>query len=257
MSSGPDPLQEQERPSLRRGRAIAQDLAPGWLGSLLLHLLFALLFFALVRNSSQTPGTLVHLIPINIVELGEKTEAPPFKQVASVPQQTMAIHTRAPRRSIPASNEPLARQPARDQLASQLVSLSKLREPASSLPVLDNSGASDVDATSADAGTGAHATYSVSDYIRTQVERRWSLDLARLGTRRIPVQLRIELMGSGKVVKVDVLDRNRFVTDAAYHQIALSAKNAVLLSSPIPLPAGQPDIPMYVTLTLNPRDVLR
>ena len=257
MSSRTDPS-PRVRPAIRRGGAIAHDLAPGWLGSLLLHALFALLFLALVRsNSQQTPRTLVKLVPINIVELGEKTAAPPFKQAANVPQQAIAVRTHAPRNAVAATSEPLARPPARDQLASQLLALSKLREPASNLPVLDKSGASDVDATSSDAGSGIHATYSISDYVRTQVERRWSLDLGQLGARRFSVRLRIELMGSGKVVKVDILDRSRFIADATYHQIALSARNAVLLSSPIPLPAGQPDVPMYVTLTLNSRDVLQ
>ncbi len=53
------------------------------------------------------------------------------------------------------------------------------------------------------------------------------------------------------------MDRERFTTDAAYHSVALSARNAVLLSSPINLPPGHYKQALNFTLNLDPRDTLR
>ena len=47
-----------------------------------------------------------------------------------------------------------------------------------------------------------------------------------------------------------------YATDAAFRQIAMSARNAILLASPINLPPGSYAPETTMTLTLNPRDVL-
>ena len=44
--------------------------------------------------------------------------------------------------------------------------------------------------------------------------------------------------------------------DPAYREVAVSARNAVLLASPIALPAGQYQDVMEMVLYLNPRDAL-
>ena len=132
-----------------------------------------------------------------------------------------------------------------------------MREPESSLPTLDNSGASNVNATSVDAVPGSNATYSVRDYIRNQAERRWSLNLRRLGAHNYSVSIHIELRPNGIIDKVEIVDKARFASEATYRDIAISARNAVLLSSPIRLPAGQLEMPMNFTLRLNPKDMLR
>jgi len=97
----------------------------------------------------------------------------------------------------------------------------------------------------------------VRDYIRHQVERRWNIDLARLGARREIVVLHIALRADGTVSRADILDKARFATDAAWRDVALSARNAALLSSPIALPDGQSPGPIDITLRLDPRDTLR
>src|SRR5580704_9530589 len=60
----------------------------GWLASLLLHLLFALAFLAMLKSASQVPQQpRAQLIPINIVQLDQNTTSPPQRVKASVPQQ--------------------------------------------------------------------------------------------------------------------------------------------------------------------------
>jgi hypothetical protein len=65
------------------------------------------------------------------------------------------------------------------------------------------------------------------------------------------------LTRDGIVSKAEIVDQLRFNSDATYHSIALSARNAVLLSSPIALPAGAYDDIIDMILNLNPRDALR
>lgn len=125
------------------------------------------------------------------------------------------------------------------------------------LPVLDNSPVSDVDATSSDAVQGAFASYRVRDYIRNQIERRWSLELNRLAGRDIAVRIRIEIAHNGTITEAVILDKARLATDALFRDIALSARNAVLLSSPIRLPSGENKIPASVTLRLDSKDMQR
>jgi hypothetical protein len=45
--------------------------------------------------------------------------------------------------------------------------------------------------------------------------------------------------------------------DPAYREVAISARNAVLLSSPLSLPPGHYQEVMDMVLYLNPRDALR
>jgi hypothetical protein len=49
----------------------------------------------------------------------------------------------------------------------------------------------------------------------------------------------------------------RFRDDKAYRFIAISARNAALLSSPLKLPPGDYDPVMDMVLNFKPREVLR
>jgi hypothetical protein len=98
---------------------------------------------------------------------------------------------------------------------------------------------------------------AVSDFIRAQVERRWGLDLARLGGRTFSVLIRVEMTGAGVVTKAEIVHDARLAADKAYQDIALSARNAVLLSSPFALPSGHYGDVMDFTLSLNTADALR
>lgn len=256
MLSSPDGVPAHLHETQHAGKSASRESIPGWLGSLFLHLLFLMIVFVLVRNTSQTSQNLAKFVPVNIVQLGENTTSPPQRLTATVPQQKSPVQ-KLVRRSVPAATAPVRKASAQDAMEAQLRALARLREPETNLPVLDNSGASNVDATSDDATPGSNATYSVRDYIRNQAERRWSLNLHRLGAHNDVVVIRIELRPNGIIDKAEIVDKVRFASDATYRDIAISARNAVLLSSPIPLPAGQPEMPMNFTLRLNPKDMLR
>ncbi len=59
------------------------------------------------------------------------------------------------------------------------------------------------------------------------------------------------------VNSAEIVEAQRAATDRAYRDVAISARNAVLLSSPIALPAGHYESVMTLTLLLNPKDTLR
>ena len=87
--------------------------------------------------------------------------------------------------------------------------------------------------------------------------RRWNLDLDLLGSRRIIVALRVTMKANGAISLAEIVDKQRYATDAVYRQIAMSARNAVILSSPIALPPGSYPAITEMTLSLDPRDAAR
>jgi hypothetical protein len=229
------------------------ELSPGVLGSLLLHGLAALLLlFFLIRGEEQIAQKPTPFVPVDVIPLGPETTAPPAPQHSVIPQQRAS---RGPQGSPKPEGMSLhGTKPLPDELTLKLKSLSKLRAPQSDLKI-DNEGTADQ--TASDGGASGPAAYSVKDYIRAQVLRRWSLDLGKLGKRNFPIALHIDLSGRGFVTGVTFVELQRFKTDALYRDIAISARNAVLLSSPIKLPEGQFSNGLSVTLMLNPRDTQR
>jgi len=65
------------------------------------------------------------------------------------------------------------------------------------------------------------------------------------------------MKSDGTIVKAEIVDRERSSTDAVYRSVALSARNAILLASPLTIPAGQLAGTVDVTIDLNPRATLR
>ena len=61
----------------------------------------------------------------------------------------------------------------------------------------------------------------------------------------------------GTIVSAVIMEEARSKADALYRDIALSARNAVILSSPIALPPGDYPRTMHFTLDLDPRDTQR
>src|SRR5258707_4105620 len=120
-------------------------------------------------------------------------------------------------------------QQPRDELQLRLEALAKLRQPETGSP----SGTSGRSASSNGTGLGPGAAYSVKDLVRAQVERRWNLDLDGLGRRNFVIAIHVVLTRDGVVSKAEIVDQLRFNSDATYRSIALSARTAVLLSSPI------------------------
>jgi hypothetical protein len=240
---------------------LRERFGPGLIGSGLLHLLgiLAALLFMPHLGGHAPETALPPVIPVNIIQLGPETIAPPAQHKALVPQQA-AI--RAPRHAASSPRRPHAAalhkaHPPTDELETKLAKLSRLLQPESDLHINTDVGTSNVTATSNGAKTGRWAAYSMRDFIRAQVERRWSLNVSLLGNKDFSVLVHVVMKRDGTVTLAEIVDKKRFVTDKAYHEVALSARNAVIMSSPFALPPGNYDATMDMTLTLNPHDTLR
>lgn len=240
-----------ENPALRD-----RNVGTGIAGSAFLHGLALLFLLLLIRQGRHEQPSSFRVVPVDMVVLGEETASPAQPQKALVPQQRSA--PRPKYNPIPQGVAPRKTKPLPDELEFKLRSLSKLRAPTSDTRVEeDDSGASNVSAESDGAARGPRATYSLRDYIRAQVERRWSLNLASLSDHDIAIPIRIEITKDGVVNEAEIVDSARAAVDKAYRNVAISARNAVLLSSPFTLPAGHYESVMTVTLLLNPKDTLR
>ncbi len=237
-----------------RNRRQVRETSPGVLISALLHAL--VIVALLVALKERLPKTEVfRIVPVSVVEIeggsentgsGAARGAAPVKEQHAVPQMQA---TPKPARARPVE----APSPA-DPLDAQLRALSRLRQDSA---VPSQAPAAEA-GTSGDGGApGTGDPYGVRDLIRTQILRRWSLDLDVLGTQDFQIAIRVLLARNGTVLKAEVVDRKRYRADKVFHQIALSARNAVILSSPLLLPAGRYGETTEVTLLLDPRDALQ
>ncbi len=244
-----------DKPAPAGPRFAVSARSPAVVASLLLHV-FALLLLLnhMAANDLDRP---VRVFPVEIVPVADRATTPvppkpelPRQQTASVRPQTK----KAPPQLIPL---PLPRQvpaapeigtepvplPPRDELQSRLEAFAKLSLPGNGAVSANSNG-------SAFGPSG----YDVRDFIRAQVERRWSLNLDALEDRKVTVFIHVVLTPDGIIRKADIVnDRD---TDAAYHSIAISARNAVILSSPITLPAGTLSGMLDIVLSLSPKDTL-
>jgi hypothetical protein len=228
-----------------RGESRRAGLAGGFLCSVVLH---GLLLLPIVLMLDRVATTLV--IPVDVV-LADETEGAPPPDTASAPPreaETAASPAAAPLGILPSDEHPP------DELEQKLRRLAALRQPGPDTPLL-KSDASPSRVSPISNGVGE--SLAVSDFIRAQVERRWGLDLARLGNKTFSVLIRVEMTGAGVVTKAEIVHDARFAADKAYQDIAFSARNAVLLSSPFALPSGHYADVMQLTLSLNTADALR
>lgn len=267
--------------------ARADRLRRGLVGSLALHVSAALLILFGLPSLVQTPPEATQIVPIDLVQLGAKTASPPAEEKAALPQEQAAmIATEQPTDPVPVPQTPPPSQakplkladrpkpdapaaprpqkqpaPPLDDLSARLQSLARLRQPPAPLPpnprTQEGSGISSATASSDAAAPGPQASYSVKDFIRAQVERHWYLDKVALRAGATPVAIYMLLNCDGSVSKAEIVDDTRFVTDAALYALALSARNAVLLSSPLTLPPGRYDDVKDMVLDFDPRKALR
>lgn len=226
---------------------------PGLAGSLLLHLALALAVLSLAfHRVGETATHIERIVAVDLVRYGLDTvspksvrpDLPPQVSAPTIPKQQAAS-------PVDAAVSPHGTRPARDALDAKLRALARLEQPRDR-PRDADFGSGDV---TAGDGTGDVALYSVKDYLRAQVLRRWNLNLERLAGRRLIVRLRIEMKRDGTVLVADIVGEPP--DDAQYHDIALGARNAALLSSPIQMPPGDYPARMTFTLALDPRDARR
>lgn len=239
-------------------RALA---GPGLIGSAFIHLLAV--FLLVYRLTAPEPP--LPILPVELVFLSEQANPVPEPKASPGPQSSApAPRGKAPARTrvpSPAAElaslvppvTPKAVEPAPDALQSKLDALAKLRAPSGDARL--RQGASGIaDGDGDESGRGG---YTVRDYVRAQVERRWNLDLSELGARDLVIAIHVVLHRDGTITKAEIVDQGRFARDDLFHSVALSARNAVLLSSPVALPAGNYEEVMDMTLNLKPRDTLR
>jgi hypothetical protein len=252
----PNSGSDAESGFLLAGRKVAEENGPGLIVSLLLHGLVALLVFAFIaKTASQAPQHAIPFVPVDLVRLGMETESPAEAHKALVPQERASAKHEA---SSP-TDETVALNKTKpapvDALEAKLRALARLRQPLTNLKIEGGQGVSNVDA--ANGAPGDRATYSVKDYVRAQVERRWSLNLAKLAGRNFTIPIRVVMKRDGTIVSADIVEQARIKLDAVYRDIALSARNAVILSSPIALPHADLPAVMHFTLDLDPKDTQR
>ncbi|HEY1612834.1 MAG TPA: hypothetical protein VGF97_03960 [Rhizomicrobium sp.] len=241
-----------------RTARIARETGPGFVGSVLLHVLAAVfVLFLMWKSATPPPDSLARFVPIEIVHPAEKTTSAEHEK-AIVPRPLTRRASReiptSPRR--PVALAPTATRAPPDDLDIRLKALARLRQPQTRLPLPDN-GASDATDTGEGAAVGRESAYSLRDFIRAQVERRWSLDLTKAGVRNFTVPIHVIVSASGEVKSAEIVDRGRSASDPVYRDVALSARNAVLLSSPIALPAGHRGKAIDVILVMRSRDALQ
>lgn len=229
---------------------------PGVLVSGLVHGLALLLIFAFLKTATHTSHEQLKTVFIDIIHLGTETSAPPAPQKSPVPQ-SQAFARRAPTAHSPPVGVKPTKTPTKDDFQNRLNALSKLRAPETSTRALAGPGDMDTQENTTNDAQAGDADYSLRDYVRAQVMRRWNLDLDVLGSRRIIVALHVTMKANGTIAVAEIVDKHRYATDAIYRQIAMSARNAVILSSPISLPPGNYPAATDMTLNLNPRDALR
>jgi hypothetical protein len=243
-------------PERLEARKYVTENGAGILASGLAHGLVLLLILFWFHSASQTSPEKLHTILIDIVHLGDETASPPAPQKSQTPQQ-QAFARRAPAAHSPdVGAKPNPKPVVHDDFLNRLNALSKLRAPETDTQALHGQGETRDESTTNDAEPSNDATYSLRDYIRAQVMRRWNLDLSAPGGRAIIVALHVVMKSNGRITTAEIVDKHRYATDAAYRQIALSARNAVLLSSPIQLPPGNYPPETEMTIHLDPRDAL-
>jgi len=224
-------------------------LATGLICSGALH---GFLLAALLLTPGMTPAT--YVIPVDVVLVNEITAGPLQSDASVGPPRKQAIAP-LPEDSTP-PGMPSPQKPP-DPLEQKLDRLANLQEMDEHRP-LPKSDVRSLHASPASSDVESpETTYAVSDFIRAQVERRWSLDVAALGGKALSVLVRVEITNTGAVTKAEIVRNGEFASNKSYRDAALSARNAVILSSPFTLPPGNYMARMAFTLRLDTRDALR
>jgi hypothetical protein len=240
------------RAGLLRTRAFLRRDGTGLAVSALFHLLALALIVAFLRQPKVSEG-ISRVLSVDIVQLTldkqpSANQRSPFND--SAPPRPGRAASLAPAGISRDEKKPLPQ----DAFDAKLRALAQLRQPDTKLTPLENAGSAEQSA----GGAGGTLTgYSLRDFVRAQVLRHWNLDYGILGGRRFSVPVRVVMKSNGVIISSDIVDKSRYATDPVYHEIALSARNAVTLSSPIPLPPGNYRAVMSFVLDLDPRDTDR
>jgi len=239
-------------------RNAAKSAREGWRAglvvSVVLHaLVLSAIVLALGVAADRTDAPLV--VPVNIVELGHQTVGPRERVKADLPEQKAAPLSSPDAKPVDLSAR--QKQPPPDDLQIKLRKLAQLREPMVDTDLArKGEGLSRVSAMRPDAALGPDA--KIKDFLRDQIEHHWSPDLSSLHGRNVSVPILVAITTkTGVITKAELVNNSDVGFDSAYEEIAVSARNAALLSSPLTLPPGRYPESMQVILTLNTADALR
>ncbi|MBN9553439.1 MAG: cell envelope integrity protein TolA [Alphaproteobacteria bacterium] len=213
---------------LQRARALWQENRAGLTGSVLLHLAFILIAFwwSITHPVARQPPLKPMLV--DLVVLPPAIPGPQGGAERSRPAATPS----APKVE---GVRPRATAPPPDELESRIAKMAELRAPDTALPAPDNASGS---------GTGAGT------------DQRWWPQLEHSAARGTPVAIRLKLSRAGVISDVQIVDQARYANDKLFRGMAVSARNAALLASPISLPPGHYDAVMDIALTLDPKAAL-
>jgi hypothetical protein len=225
-----------------------QENRAGLMASLLLHGLMVLLALWYLGHRPAFTQSQLRALPVDLViggGAGQASSAAPATRLQIAPPHPES----AP---VPEGISPKGIKQPEDELSAKLRALAQLKTPDAALPNADN--------TTAPGGGGDGAgegNYALKDFIRAQILRRWLPDLSIPGARDMPVLVRIRLLKSGAIDDVAIVDQRRFYSDKAFHNMALSARDAALLASPIQIPGVKYEKTQTLTIDLDPKAVLR
>ncbi len=239
------------------GRRYAKENGIGVAVSLALHaLLLCWVLLELVQHSVVTPIRPPEpFAAVDLVRLGDETRSPPAAQHALMPQQKAGRHQEEASPVRAAVSPTGKKPPPEDALDAKLRALARLKQPNTKVTLDPGQGVSTADFSNGLEGDAA--TYSIRDYVLAQVLRRWTVDLAKVKDRPLNIALRVTMKRDGSIALAEIVEQARAKTDAYYRDIAIGARNAVLLSSPIGLPPGDYPKEMHFVLKLDTRAVLR
>jgi hypothetical protein len=224
-----------------RVRALWEENGAGLAGSVALHLLvlLAILWWGVSHAVMRQPPLKAMLVDL-------------VDQPTVVPGPSGGTHAilRAPLPTAPKTEgvKPKAVTPPPDEMETRIARMAQLAAPDTALPAPDNG---------AGAGEGNGGGYALADFVRAQILRRWWPQLDNEAKRGTPVAIRLKLSRAGVISDVEIVDQERFINDKLFRGMAISARNAALLASPIALPPGHYDAIMDIAITLDPRAVLR
>ena len=237
-----------QAPSNRDHAQSRKDTAPGVLLSVLLHgLLLFLALWYMGHRPAVTPEQL-RALPVDLViggSLGQETGAAPATRV-----QVARPHPESA--PVPEGTSPQGTKEPQDEFSAKLRALAQLKTPDAALPNADNAAAP-----GGGGEGGGEGNYALKDYIRAQILRRWLPDLSIPGARDMPVLVKVRLLKSGVIDDVTIVDQRRFYLDKAFRNMALSARDATLLASPIQIPGVRYEKTQTLTINLDPKAVLR
>ena len=227
---------------------LRKNQGPGALLSLLLHGLLVLMALWYASHRPDLIPDQLRALPVELVIGGSMGQS-----ASPTPAARLQVARPHPESApVPEGVSPKGTQQPEDELSAKLRALAQLKSNDTALPNADNSAAPG----SAGDG-GGEGNYALKDFIRAQILRRWLPDLSIPGARNMAVLVRIRLLKSGVIDDVTIMDQQRFHVDSAFRNMALSARDAALLASPIQIPGARYEKTQNLTISLDPKAVLR